>query len=105
MSEDNKARIREFIAKVLTAGASDATSDYFHGDVMEEVPFPGQGPGFDGLKETLTHIRRAFPDLAWSVEEQMAEDNTVLTCFIWSGTHRGEFFRSAYKGATHVFEP
>lgn len=91
MSEDNKARIREFIDRVLTAGEIDATGDYFHGDVVEEVPFPGQGPGLHGLKETLTRIRRAFPDLQWSVEEQIAEDNKVLTRFIWSGTHQGEF--------------
>lgn len=91
MPEDNKARIREFIDRVLTAGEIDATGDYFHGDVVEEVPFPGQGPGLHGLKETLTRIRRAFPDMKWSVEEQIADEDKVLTRFIWSGTHQGEF--------------
>lgn len=91
MSEDNKARIREFIDRVLTAGEIDATGDYFHGDVVEEVPFPGQGPGLQGLKETLTRFRQAFPDWQWRVEEQIAEGNNVLTRFIWSGTHQGEF--------------
>jgi steroid delta-isomerase-like uncharacterized protein len=91
MSEYNKARIREFIDKVLTAGEVDATGDYFHSDMVEEVPFPGQGPGLAGLKETLTRIRRAFPDSQWKVEEQIAEDDRVLTRFLWSGTHQGEF--------------
>jgi len=92
MSEDNKARIREFIDRVLTVGEIDATGDYFHDDMVEEVPLPGQGPGLEGLKETLTRIRQAFPDMHWSIEEQMAEDNRVLTRFLWSGTHQGEFF-------------
>jgi predicted ester cyclase len=87
MSEDNKARIREFIDTVLTAGEIKATGNYFHDDVVEEVPFPGQGPGLQGLKETLTRFRHAFPDSKWSVEEQIAEGNKVLTRFIWSGTH------------------
>jgi steroid delta-isomerase-like uncharacterized protein len=91
MSEDNKARIKEFIDRVLTAGEIDATGDYFHGDVVEEVPFPGQGPGLQGLKETLTRIPRAFPDSKWSVEEQTTEGNKVLTRFVRSGTHQGEF--------------
>jgi steroid delta-isomerase-like uncharacterized protein len=91
MSEYNKACIREFIDRVLTAGEVDATGDYFHSDMVEEVPFPGQGPGLDGLKETLIRIRRAFPDSQWKVEEQIAEDNKVLTRFLWSGTHQGEF--------------
>jgi steroid delta-isomerase-like uncharacterized protein len=91
MSEYNKARIKDFIDRVLTAGEIDATGDYFHSDMVEEVPFPGQGPGLDGLKETLIRIRRAFPDSQWKVEEQIAEDNKVLTRFLWSGTHQGEF--------------
>ncbi|HSF33618.1 MAG TPA: ester cyclase [Candidatus Tectomicrobia bacterium] len=91
MSEDNKARIREFIDRVLITGEIDATGDYFHTDMVEEVPFPGQGPGLDGLKETLTRIRLGFPDVHWSVEEQLAEDTRVLTRFIWLGTHQGEF--------------
>lgn len=91
MSENNKSRIREFIDRVLTAGEIDATGDYFHSDMVEEVPFPGQGPGLDGLKETLIRIRRAFPDSQWKVEEQIAEGDKVLTRFLWSGTHEGEF--------------
>jgi steroid delta-isomerase-like uncharacterized protein len=91
MSEDNKAHIREFVDRVLNAGEIDATGDYFHDDMVEEVPLPGQGPGLEGLKETLTHIRQAFPDMHWSIEEQMAEDSRVLTRFLWSGTHQGEF--------------
>lgn len=91
MSEENKARIREFIDRVLTDGEIDATGEYFHEDMVEEVPFPGQGPGLQGLKETLARMRHAFPDSKWTVEEQIAEANKVLTRFIWSGTHRGEF--------------
>jgi steroid delta-isomerase-like uncharacterized protein len=91
MSDDHKARIREFLDRVLTRGEINATGDYFHNDVVEEVPFPGQGPGLNGLKETLTHLRRAFPDAQWRVEEQIAEDNRVLTRFVWLGTHQGEF--------------
>jgi|SRR5947208_7140214 len=102
MSEDNKAHIREFIDRVLTAGEIDATGDYFYDDMVEEVPLPGQGPGLEGLKETLTRIRQAFPDMHWSIEEQMAEDNRVLTRFLWSGTHQGEFLEVVLKGGKMV---
>ena len=36
-------------------------------------------------------LRLAFPDMRWDVEEQMAEDNRVLTRFVWHGTHQGAF--------------
>jgi predicted ester cyclase len=41
--------------------------------VVEEVPFPGQGPNLNGLKETLRHFRHAFPDSQWHIEEQIGE--------------------------------
>ena len=91
MSEENKTRIREFIDRALTQGKINAPGNYFHADVVEEVTFPGQGPGLQGLKETLSRMRHAFPDSKWSVEEQIAEGSKVLTRFIWTGTHQGEF--------------
>ena len=91
MIEQKKAIVREFLNRVLSLGDIDATGDYFHDDMVEEVPLPGQGPGLDGLKETLIGLRAAFPDMRWDVEEQMAEDDRVLTRFVWHGTHRGAF--------------
>ena len=91
MSEHNKARIAEFLDRVLSRGDISATGEYFHGDMVEEVPFPGQGPGLAGLQETLTGLRTAFPDMRWSVQEQIAQDNRVLTRFIWEGTQHGSF--------------
>lgn len=89
--EQNKATVKKFLHQVLSVGDIDATGDYFHIDMVEEIPLPGQGPGLAGLKETLAMLRQAFPDMHWDVEEQMAEDNRVLTRFVWHGTHQGAF--------------
>jgi predicted ester cyclase len=60
--------------------------------VVEQVPFPGQGTGLQGLRDVLRGMRAAFSDLHFSIEEQMTEGDKVLTRFEWTGTHRGEFF-------------
>jgi predicted ester cyclase len=91
MSDRNKARCREFLDRVLTGGDIEATGEYFERDVVEEMPFPGQGPGLDGLKETLVRLRSAFPDSKWTLEEQIAEGDKVLSRFVWSATHQGDF--------------
>jgi steroid delta-isomerase-like uncharacterized protein len=88
---NNASLVRQFIAEVLNGGNIEATGKYFHDDVVEEVPFPGQGPGLSGLKDVLRGFRAAFPDIHWSVEEQMEAGDKVLTRFVWSGTHRAEF--------------
>jgi steroid delta-isomerase-like uncharacterized protein len=86
-----KERVSEFVDRVLNQGDIEATGEYFARDMVEEVPFPGQGPGLDGLKDTLIAIRTAFPDLRWTIEEQVAEGSTVLSRFVWAGTQHGEF--------------
>jgi len=83
--------VAEFIGKVLSGGEIDATGDYFWEDVVELEPFPGQGPGVEGLKGVLRMLRAAFPDMHWSIEEQIEADEKVLTRFIWTGTHEGAF--------------
>jgi steroid delta-isomerase-like uncharacterized protein len=88
---DNKTIVRQFIEEVLNQGDIEASGKFFHQDMVEQVPLPGQGPGLDGLKTLLRGMRAAFPDMHWKVEEQIAEGEKVMTRFEWTGTHRGPF--------------
>lgn len=90
--EQNKRLIREFIERVINEANLDAAGDYLAEDVVELEPFPGQQPGLSGVKDVLRGMRNAFPDMRWTVEEQIAEGDTVLTRFIWTGTHESAFF-------------
>jgi steroid delta-isomerase-like uncharacterized protein len=87
----NKKLVADFIDEVLNRGNIDATANFFHPDVLEQVPFPGQGPGIEGLKLVVRSFRAAFPDLRWTIQEQIEEDNTVMTRFEWTGTQAAEF--------------
>jgi steroid delta-isomerase-like uncharacterized protein len=88
----NASLVSQFIDEVLNGGNIEATGKYFHEDVVEQVPLPGQGPGLSGLKDVLRGLRTAFPDMRWIVEEQVEEGTKVVTRFVWSGSHRAEFF-------------
>ena len=89
--QTNSSVVRQFIEKVLNRGEVDATGEFFWEDMVEQVPLPGQGPGVEGLKGALRGLREAFPDMHWTVQEQIAESDKVLSRFEWSGTHRGTF--------------
>jgi steroid delta-isomerase-like uncharacterized protein len=91
LMNNNGGLVRQFIEEVLNRGQMDATGDYFWEDMVEQVPFPGQGPGLQGLKDVLQAMRAAFPDMHWTVVEQLTEGDRVLTRFEWTGTHRGPF--------------
>jgi steroid delta-isomerase-like uncharacterized protein len=90
-TQHNCAQVNGFIEEGINRGHLDSIAKYVWEDVVEQVPFPGQGPGIEGLKDVLRGMRTAFPDLHFSVEEQIAEGDKVLTRFEWTGTHQSEF--------------
>ena len=90
-SEQPKAVINRFIEEALNKKNLAVLDQIVAEDFVEEVPFPGQGPGRAGLRAVLQVFNTAFPDSHWAVDEQIAEGEKVVTRFTFSGTHRGEF--------------
>jgi steroid delta-isomerase-like uncharacterized protein len=91
MMQDNATIIRRFADEVITQGKIDSAAKYVREDVVEQVPLPGQGPGLEGLKDILRAMRAGFPDIIFSIQEQITEGDKVASRFEWSGTHKGEF--------------
>jgi steroid delta-isomerase-like uncharacterized protein len=98
MALDNAAIIRHFVDEVITEGRIDSAARYVWEDVVEQVPLPGQGPGLEGLKDILRAMRAGFPDIVFSIHEQIAEDDKVASRFEWTGTHKGEFLGISATG-------
>jgi steroid delta-isomerase-like uncharacterized protein len=96
--QDNPAIVKKFIDEVLNHKKIEMTSDFFWEDMVEQVPFPGQKPGISGLKEVLLGMWAAFPDMHWSVQEQISQDDRVMTRFEWTGTHQDSFLGIAATG-------
>jgi steroid delta-isomerase-like uncharacterized protein len=89
--QDNSAIVRDFIEECINKGQIESAGEYFWEDMVEQVPFPGQGPGVEGLKDVLRGMLAGFPDMHFAVEEQISEGDKVLSRFEWTGTHRGAF--------------
>jgi steroid delta-isomerase-like uncharacterized protein len=91
MVQNNAKVVRGFVDEVITRGNIEAAAQYVWEDVVEQVPLPGQGPGLDGLKDIIRAMRAGFPDIVFSIQEQIAEHDKVASRFEWTGTHNGEF--------------
>jgi len=91
MIEDNKQFMRRFVEEAINQKNLDALNELVAEDFVEHIPFPGQGPGREGLRQVLSAFISAFPDIRWTLEEQIAEGEKVVSRFTMTGTHRGEF--------------
>jgi len=91
MPSTNKEVIRAFTEDVLNKGRWERMQDLVKEDFIELDPLPGQQQGREGLKDVLVGMRTAFPDMHWTVSEQICEGDKVVTRFTWTGTHRDTF--------------
>ncbi len=89
--DENKNVIRQFLEDVINQGRLERTHDLVAEDFTELDPLPGQRQGREGLAEVIAMLLAAFPDMHWTVDEMVAEADTVVTRFTWTGTHRGPF--------------
>ena len=80
-----------FVEEVLNKKNLNAIDHIVAEDFLEHIPFPGQGPGREGLRDIIVVFITAFPDLHWNIEEQIAEGEKVVTRFTMTGTHQGDF--------------
>jgi predicted ester cyclase len=67
-------------------------------DHVGRGPEPGRVSGPEGIKQAVTMFRTAFPDLQYTVEEEMAERDLVMTRFSARGTNRGPFLGAPPTG-------
>ena len=52
---------------------------------------PGTPRGPVGFKQFYAGVRSSFPDLRYTVNDLMAEDDKVLVRWTWRCTHQGDF--------------
>lgn len=88
--EQLKAHARRVPDELLTQGDLAVADAVFAPDLVHHGPTP-YAPGVAGAKQFILALRRAFPDLRATVEDEIAEDDRVVQRLTLSGTHRGEY--------------
>jgi steroid delta-isomerase-like uncharacterized protein len=91
MSEQNKTNIRRLFEEVWNKGQLPVADELFaptytHHD--SSTPDVGRGP--ESEKKRVTLYRNAFPDIRLTIEDMLAEGETVVARWSCRGTHKGE---------------
>ncbi len=90
MSEQNKA-IMHRVYDSLKAHNLDAFVEAFAPNFVEHNTPPGQDPGLEGVKQQISMLFAAFPDVQFTIEDLIAEGDKVVARGRMTGTHQGEF--------------
>ncbi len=89
-TEDNKALVRRLYEEVFNRGNLPTVDELLATDYIDHTALPGTSPGPEGLKQFISMFRAAFPDLHFTIEDMIAEGDTVVVRQTYRGTHKGD---------------
>ena len=87
---NNKALVRRYYEEVLNQGQLQVFDDLADSSFVSYLP-DGKGIGSDIYKQTIAGTLTVIPDLKVTVEDQIAEDDKVVTRWKGTGTPQVEF--------------
>jgi steroid delta-isomerase-like uncharacterized protein len=93
-AKENKEKARRLMEEAFGQGKVEVIDEVLHSDFVCYDPNSESGEirGAETVKGEIEYFRNAVPDLTYTVEDQVAEGDKVVSRYTISGTHQGEFF-------------
>ena len=103
-SDRNKDLMDRFYAEVVNGGKLDVIDELLAPDFVEHEEVPGLPKDREGVKQFFGMFRAAFPDVTFTVEAAIAENDLVAARVTIRGTHQGEFMGIPATGRAVEFQ-
>jgi predicted ester cyclase len=98
VEENNKAVVRRFNEEVYNRGNMDVADELLAPNFVSRDALTGEEAGREDLKREIAEQAAISSDLHFSIEEQIAEGDKVVTRIIGSGTH--DLAEYKYRGVS-----
>lgn len=102
-NDDNKEIARRFFEEAFSEGKLELLDELLAADYVDHNAPLGTPPGVEGIRYLLTTFRTAFPDVRFTVQDQISEGDKVVTRYIFQGTHQGMLFGIPPTGQAVAF--
>ena len=86
--EENKEIQRRILIEVHSPGKLDLVDELYDKDF---IGLPDMTKGTENVKKFISNLLNTFPDIKFTIEEQIAEGDKVFAQWSITGTHKGEF--------------
>jgi steroid delta-isomerase-like uncharacterized protein len=90
MSE-NKAKFQLLYDEILNKGNLDAFEELCAPNFVKHAIPPSPDYGIEGSKQSVLMLRKAFPDIKYTVEDMIEDGDKLVARWSAKGTHKGEF--------------
>jgi steroid delta-isomerase-like uncharacterized protein len=87
--EANKATVQHLYEQLFNQGNLSVVDEVIAPDFINHNAPLGSNRGPESMRQLITMLSTSFPDMHYTVEEIVAEGDTVVARVTMSGTHRG----------------
>ena len=92
MSPDNKAIIRRLYEEVWNKRKLEVINEIISPSHALHAPtISGSSIGPEAYKRNVLLFLAGYPDLQFTIEDTIAENDKVVACWTISGTHKGDY--------------
>jgi steroid delta-isomerase-like uncharacterized protein len=99
-TQENKASARRFLEEVMNRGNVAVIDELSSPSFVDHTAPPGVPAGNDGFKAFVTMFRTAFPDLHYTIDDEVVEGDRVVQRATGRGTMKGDFQGMPASGKT-----
>jgi len=96
--EQAKAIYQRMVDDVVNQGKFEVVDELFSPEYVDHAAPPGAPAGLEGVKAIFGMFRSAFPDVKFTIDEMVAEDDVVATLVHGEGTNDGPFMGQPATG-------
>jgi predicted ester cyclase len=100
---DNKKIICRYIEEIENTGDVSNIKEFIADDYVEVYDGKRYEVGTEGAIDHVRGVRRVFPDLKMTIENQISEGDWVVTVYSVTGTFTDEWFDMKPTGKKMVF--
>ena len=91
MTTETKKLIERIPLEVLNNGNFGLIDQIYSTDYVEHTPAPGVAPTREGFKQFVIALKKAFPDLRYTIEDSIESGDRIVHRLTASGTMKGDF--------------
>ena len=100
--ENNKALVRRFFEEVANQGNLDVADELLAPDFVDYDVIPEKVADIEDVKRNIAELQASFSDYHFSIEEQVAEGDKVVTRTIFNSTHDQEEYRGVIPSGARI---
>jgi len=101
--QENKATVRRFVEVVQNGHDLEALDEFLSPDIVDHSGMSDPSD-LEGIKALFAGMQAAFPDYHFTIHQQMAEGDKVMTHKTFHGTHLGPFMGLPATGKEASFD-